>query len=95
MFGFIDKDHDINNESKWVVEVSGYALRNNKIKDLLLPSQNYVIDALDSKELVEIIDNTGCKIDYIYNRDVAAAYATRGVPVARRAAGSVAPPVAD
>ena len=41
LFGFIKKDRLMNDSVSWVVEVSGYCVRDDKIHDLLLPSQNY------------------------------------------------------
>ena len=74
LFGFIEKDQNVNKATSWVVEVSGYTVRNNKIKDLLLPSQNYLIDDMDNKELVKLIDSTDGGVKYIYNNDATATH---------------------
>ena len=69
LFGFIKKDQLMNDSVSWVVEVSGYTVRDDEIHDLLLPSQNYSTNKRESKELIDITERSAEGNDYMHHHE--------------------------
>ena len=69
LFGFIKKDRLMNESVSWVVEVSGYCVRDDEIHDLLLPSQNYSTNKRESKELIDITERSAEGNDYMHHHE--------------------------
>ena len=69
LFGFIKKDRLMNESVSWVVEVSGYSVRDDEIHDLLLPSQNYSTNKRESKELIDITERSAEGNDYMHHHE--------------------------